>query len=147
MEQLKQYIEHRLKQNKFIAYMGLELHDLQKGMAELELNIEEHHLQQNGFTHGGVTATLCDVATGIAAYTEVAEGKNVVTADLKISYVNPSKSAKVRARGQVVKAGNFLVFCEGRVYDVDPDGTERLVATCTAIMCAVDVPLREPSEN
>ncbi|MBL7812515.1 MAG: PaaI family thioesterase [Bacteroidetes bacterium] len=147
MESLKSYIQHRLKQNKFIEYMGIELSGLDQGHCELTLNIQDHHLQQNGFTHGGVTATLCDVATGIAAYTMAPAGKNIVTADLKISYMNPSTAGIIKARGKVQKAGNFLIFCDGGVYDCFADGTEKQVATCTAIMCAVDVPLKEPSEN
>lgn len=142
MESLKEYIASRLRQNHFIRHMGIELAGLGQGHAELSLSVQEYHLQQNGFTHGGVTATLCDVATGIAAYTVAAEGKNVVTVDLKISYLNPSVSHQVKATGRVVKSGNFLIFCEGMVYDVMPDGTERPVASCTSIMAAVDIPLK-----
>ncbi len=142
VNELRSYLQERLKHNYFIQHMGIELQGLDTGFAELNLHVQEHHLQQNGFTHGGVTATLCDVATGIAAYTVVAEGKNVVTVDLKISYLNPSVSRKIRTEGRVVKSGNFLIFCEGRVFDVFEDGTEKPVATCSSIMAAVDTPLK-----
>jgi uncharacterized protein (TIGR00369 family) len=140
MDALHQYIESRLKTNHFIAHMGIELVSIADGNTTLAVNIAKHHLQQNGFTHGGVIATLCDVATGIAAYTRVPEGKNVVTADLKISYLNPSVARIVQARGTVKKAGNLLFFCEAEVYDMLEEG-EKLVATATAIMVAVDIPL------
>lgn len=142
MTNYKEYLQERLKNNHFINHMGLVLEDLTKGEAILSLSVRQHHLQQNGFTHGGVTATLCDVATGIAAYTAVAEGKNVVTVDLKISYINPSVSKNVIAVGRVVKSGNFLVFCEGDVWDLLEDGSKKLVATCTSIMAAVDIPVQ-----
>lgn len=142
MESIKEYISERLRSNHFIRHMGIELEQISAGEAELKLDIQEYHLQQNGFTHGGVTATLCDVATGIAAYTTVAKGKNVVTVDLKISYLNPSVSSRIKAVGKVVKSGNFLVFCEGMVYDVFEDGTEKPVASCTSIMAAVDIPVK-----
>lgn len=142
MEDKKKYIQERLKNNHFIQHMGILLQDLHQDKAILQLTVEKHHLQQNGFTHGGVTATLCDVATGIAAYTAVAEGKNVVTVDLKVSYLNPSISTNVKAVGKVVKSGKFLVFCEGMVYDVFEDGTEKPVASCTSIMAAVDIPVQ-----
>ena len=142
MTNFKEYLQERLKNNHFINHMGLVLEDVEKGEAALSLTVEKHHLQQNGFTHGGVTATLCDVATGIAAYTAVAEGKNVVTVDLKISYLNPSVAQKVMAVGRVVKSGNLLVFCEGEVYDLLADGSRKIVATCTSIMAAVDIPVQ-----
>jgi len=139
MTNLKEFLKERLKNNHFIIHMGLVLEDVSKGEATLSLSVKQHHLQQNGFTHGGVTATLCDVATGIAAYTAVSEGKDVVTVDLKISYVNPSISDQVVAIGKVIKSGNFLVFCEGEVFDLFEDGSKKLVATCTSIMAAVDI--------
>jgi len=142
MTNYKEYLQERLKNNHFINHMGLVLEDVTKGEAILSLSVKQNHLQQNGFTHGGVTATLCDVATGIAAYTAVAEGKNVVTVDLKISYVNPSVSKNVIAVGRVVKSGNFLVFCEGDVWDLLEDGSKKQVATCTSIMAAVDIPVQ-----
>jgi len=142
MNDIKSYLQERLKNNHFIKHMGLILQDVKQGEATMALSVRQHHLQQNGFTHGGVTATLCDVATGIAAYTVVAEGKNVVTVDLKISYVNPSVSPNLIAVGRVVKSGNFLVFCEGEVMDLQEDGSHKLVATCTSIMAAVDIPVK-----
>lgn len=138
---MKSFLNERLKTNHFIAHMGLILEDVDSGYAEMSLDVETHHLQQNGFMHGGVTATLCDVVTGIAAYTTVSEEKNVVTADLKVSYLNPSTTSKVLGVGRVVKAGKFLIFCEGQVFDVHEDGSKVLVASCTSIMASVDIPV------
>jgi uncharacterized protein (TIGR00369 family) len=112
----------------------------------MELNIKPHHMQHTGFTHGGVTATMCDVTTGIAAYTAIFgngnTAKNVVTVDLKVSYVNPSVSQKIRSTGKVNKAGQNLIFCECQVFDVFDDGSEKLIATAVSIMSVIDVPLK-----
>jgi uncharacterized protein (TIGR00369 family) len=140
-QELKEYLEERLQNNHFIHYMGLVLEEVDTGMASMSITIETQHLQQNGFMHGGVTATLCDVTTGIAAYTTVPKEKNVVTADLKISYLNPSTSKKVFATARVKKAGKFLIFCEAEVFDDRGEDEPLLVATCTAIMAAVDIPV------
>jgi len=140
--ELKEYLDERLKNNHFIHHMGLVLDEVDTGEAKMSIKIESHHLQQNGFMHGGVTATLLDVVTGIAAYTTVSKDKNVVTADLKVSYLNPSTSEQVFAIGRVRKAGKFLIFCEGEVYDDrGEDEDPVLVATCTSIMAAVDIPV------
>ena len=141
MEDLKAYLDERLEENHFIQHIGLQLSHVEAGYAEMTLEIKKHHLQQNGFMHGGVTATILDVVTGISAYTTVVKGKNVVTADLKVSYLNPSTSKNILATGRVKKSGNFLVFCEGEVYDIFEDGSRKLVATCSSIMCAVDIPI------
>lgn len=142
-KEIKSFLDERLKTNHFIQHMGLVLEDVDVGTAEMSINVEEHHLQQNGFMHGGVTATLCDVTTGIAAYTTLKKGKNVVTADLKVSYLNPSTSEKVKAVGKVRKAGNFLIYCDCDVFDVMKDGELILIATATAIMASVDIPTKK----
>ncbi len=142
IDDLKAYMNSRLQENHFVHHLGMELGNLNEGFAEVWLNVEERHLQHTGFLHGGVTASLLDVSTGIAAYTQAPEGKNVVTAELKISYLNPSVGARVKAIGRVRKAGNTLLFCEGELYDVQPDGEDRLVATATSLMIAVDIPLK-----
>ncbi len=140
-QELMDYLNERLKNNHFIHHMGLVLDFVDIGEARMSINIESHHLQQNGFTHGGVTATLLDVVTGIAAYSTAPREKNVVTADLKVSYLNPSISKKVFAVGKVKKAGKFLIFCEGDVFDLHEDGSTTLVASCNSIMAAVDIPI------
>lgn len=134
------YMQPRLRENRFIQYIGLELDDIEKGYAEMHINIQNHHMQHTGFTHGGVTATICDVVTGISAYTAAPVGLNVVTVDLKVSYVNPSTASKIKAIGRVKKSGKSLIFCEGEVFDVFENGDEKLVATCVSIMAAVDIP-------
>ncbi|MGC6413991.1 MAG: PaaI family thioesterase [Bacteroidia bacterium] len=136
-----EFFKDRLKNNHFINHMGLVLEMVESGEAHMTLEVGSHHLQQNGFLHGGVTATICDVVTGIAAYTAVDESKNVVTADLKVSYLNPSTSNFIRAKGRIKKAGKFLIYCDGEVFDVFEDGTEKLIASCTSIMAAVDIPV------
>ena len=150
-QELKAYMDTRLRENQFIQFIGLKLTHIDKHLAEMELNLLEHHMQHTGFTHGGVTATICDVTTGIAAYTAAYNGtetsKNVVTVDLKVSYINPSTAPKIRSTGKVVKAGQNLIFCEGQVFDVFPNGDEKLVATCVSIMAAVDIPLKSTVKN
>lgn len=142
-KEIKSFLDERLKTNHFIQHMGLVLEDVDVGTAEMSIAVEEHHLQQNGFLHGGVTATLCDVTTGIAAYTTVSKDKNVVTADLKVSYLNPSISKRVKAVGKVRKAGNFLIYCDCDVFDVHSNGEQVLIATATAIMASVDIPTKK----
>lgn len=145
-KELYLYLQERLKENHFINHVGIKLEKLSIGKATLSLTMEEVHLQQNGFLHGGVTATLCDVATGIAAYTCAPEGKNVVTADLNVRYLNPGVSGNIQTIGTVKKSGNLIFFCEAEVYDMLPDG-KKLIATASAIMVAVDIPLRKAADT
>lgn len=142
IKEMRSYLEERLKNNHFIKHLDMKLTDLEIGEATIEIELQTFHEQQNGFLHGGVTASLCDVATGIAAYTVAPEGKNVVTADLKISYLNPCLGPKIKTIGKVVKKGKLLSFCEAQVFNYDVNNNELLCATCTSIMVNVDIPVK-----
>jgi uncharacterized protein (TIGR00369 family) len=135
-------IKERLKNNHFITHLGLYANEIEEGMCCLYIDVEEHHQQHHGFLHGGVTATLCDVATGIAAYTVVPDHKNVVTADLNVSYLAPSVGKKVKAVGTVTKAGKTLIYCDCKIYDLLENGEEKLIGTGRSIMVAIDTPTK-----
>lgn len=55
----------------------------------LGLRIEQRHLNSRGSCHGGLLATLADIALGYAcvAASEDGAGKNFVTIDLSIEYL------------------------------------------------------------
>ena len=51
------------------------------------------------------------------------------------------KNNSLNKKGRIKKAGKFLIYCDGEVFDVFEDGTEKLIASCTSIMAAVDIPV------
>ncbi len=132
----KNTIQQKVKGQYFMHHIGAKLTVIEKAYVEAELQMEQQHLQQAGFTHGGVTATLCDLVTGFAAFSLVAVGEAVVTADLKVSYLNPGDGDTLIAKGWVIKAGNMLHFCEGEVW-IDKKGVLTQIAHCTALMAVV----------
>jgi uncharacterized protein (TIGR00369 family) len=129
-------IREKLTKQNFMHHMGAQLTVIEKAYIEAELEVGEIHLQQAGFVHGGVTATLCDLVTGFAAFSLLAPGEAVVTADLKVSYFNPGDGDKVIAKGWVMKPGQMLHFCEGEVW-ISKNGQLTQIAHCTAIMAVV----------
>jgi len=95
-------------------------------------------LPQNGLLHGGVSATVCDLVMGFAAWSLIPKGFGVVTADLKTDYHYPGLGTVLHGRGRVVKTGNMLHFCEAELWlDEGP-----VVVRATSIMCTVQVPLK-----
>jgi uncharacterized protein (TIGR00369 family) len=132
----KNTIIQKLDGQHFMHHIGAKLTVIEKAYIEAELQMEQQHLQQAGFTHGGVTATLCDLVTGFAAFSLVALGEAVVTADLKVSYLNPGDGDKLIAKGWVNKPGQMLHFCEGEVW-ISKAGELTQIAHCTALMAVV----------
>ncbi|RZK58597.1 MAG: PaaI family thioesterase [Hymenobacter sp.] len=130
---LEARIRRKLERQHFMHLIGADLTRIEPGRIEAELALGQQHQQQRGFAHGGLIATMADLAAGFAALTRVPEGVGVVTADLKISYLNPGVGRRLKAIGWVLKAGRRLHFCEAEVWCDDV-----LIAKATATMAVVE---------
>jgi uncharacterized protein (TIGR00369 family) len=130
-------VQHKIGGNHFTSFIGFHIHHIGPGRIEGSLNLEQHHLQQMDFVHGGVTATIADVVAGFAAFTLVKKGQGVVTVELKVSYFNPGKGQKLTGIGTVVKAGQRLHFCESELW-VENGDQKTLIAKATATMAVVN---------
>ena len=131
--ELEARIRRKLERQQFMHLVGADLTCIEPGRIEAELALGPQHQQQRGFAHGGLVATMADLAAGFAAVTLVPEGVGVVTAELKVSYLNPGVGARLRAIGWVLKAGRRLHFCEAEVWCDD-----LLIAKTTATMAVVE---------
>src|SRR5258708_37406141 len=74
----------------------------------LGLRVEQRHLNSRGTCHGGLLATLADIALGYAcvAANEDGQSRNFVTIDLAVEYL------------AATQAGDWL-YSEGRVTNAD----------------------------
>ena len=135
----KATIKQKLKGQHFMHLIGFDLTRIECGVVEGQMNLENKHLQQFGFVHGGATSTILDITMGFAAYSVVPIEKGVVTANISIDFLNPGDGDKIIAIGEVEKAGNKLVFTHGRVF-TEKDGQRKLIATARSVMAIIDVP-------
>ena len=69
----------------FITDLGIEVTAVEAGHVATEMRVTEKHLQQNGFVHAGVLATIADHTAGGAASTLIFADKFVLTAEFKIN--------------------------------------------------------------
>lgn len=90
--------------------------------------------QQHGLWHGGVIASLVDVACGYAALSSMADDREVLTVEFKIQFLKPAQTDRLVAVGRVIQAGKTLTVCQGSVFD---ETRTRLLATMTATMMGV----------
>jgi uncharacterized protein (TIGR00369 family) len=136
----REVILEKLQRQFFMKLMGFELVSIEAGYIEGRLQIEEKHLQQNYFVHGGVMSTASDIVMGFAAFSLLPEGKGVVTADLRVSYLQPGKGSTLIARGWVDKPGSRLHFCSAEITVINAQGEEMLCNTASSTMCVIDIP-------
>jgi uncharacterized protein (TIGR00369 family) len=129
-----------LQKQFFMKLIGFDITIIEPGYIEGELIIEEKHMQQHDFLHGGLMASCLDIVMGFSAFTLLPANKAVVTADINISYYHPGDGVKLIARGWVDKPGSKLYFCEGEISVVNSSGIELLTNKSKSIMCVIDIP-------
>jgi len=129
----KQRIEKYLERQEFMKLIGFQLEVIEAGVTEGSLEIRDVHKQQKGLLHGGVVTTIADIVAGFSAYTLVPEDYNVVTGEIKISFLNPGLTNKVWAKGWVIKSGRKLNFCEAEVWE-EFKGSKRILAKASTTM-------------
>ncbi|MBI5904621.1 MAG: hotdog fold thioesterase [Deltaproteobacteria bacterium] len=129
----------------FIAELGLQLSDLGPGWCETVLPVAPKHLQQDGYVHAGVQATVADHSAGGAAGTLVKADELVLTAEFKINLLRPAIADRLRCRSTVLKAGRTLIVAESEVFAVR-DGKEKLTAKAIVTRNGQSQAVRLPKE-
>ncbi|MFO1221984.1 MAG: PaaI family thioesterase [Burkholderiaceae bacterium] len=112
----------------FVEELGLELHSVGDGRAELRVDLAEAHLNSWEVAHGGVLMTMLDVAMAQAARSVHRQNgrPSVATIEMKTSFVRPAEG-ELRALGKLLHRTSTLAFCEASVLD----GESRLCAHAT----------------
>lgn len=137
---LSEEIRVAFRQAPFIADLGIELLELSKGMCVTGLSLERRHLQQGGFVHAGVQATMADHTAGAAASTLVPRGQVVLTVEFKLNLLRPARGERLLCRARVLKPGRQLSVVESEVAILE-GSEERLVSKMTATMSIVALPV------
>jgi uncharacterized protein (TIGR00369 family) len=116
----------------FISHLGLKLVDVSEGACSVELVTDERHLQQHGFVHAGVVATLADHAAGGAARSTVPDGSDVITIEFKINFLKPAPAGKLLGKARVLRAGRTVIVAETEVLS-----GETLVSKLTSTLAVI----------
>lgn len=121
----------------FISSLGIDLVSVGPGECETKLVVEPRHLQQDGFIHAGVQATLADHTAGGAAATMAGPDQLVLTTEFKIHLLRAARGERLRCRAKVLKPGSQIIVVEAEVY-CDQGETSKLVSKLSASMAVVD---------
>ena len=116
--------------------LGISIARLEPGEIDLAMDYAPEFTQQNGFVHAGIITAGLDNACGIAAFTLMPDGSDILTVEFKTNLLAPARGKRFAFRATVVKPGRTLTVCEGRAYAIQ-DGVETLIATMSATMMAL----------
>ncbi|HZN39734.1 MAG TPA: PaaI family thioesterase [Planctomycetota bacterium] len=119
-----------------MATLGITLRRLAPGEVDLEVPFQQALVQQHGFLHAGVLATMADSACGYAALTLMPADAGVLSIEFKINMMAPAKGERFTARAVVLRAGRNITVCEADVVAIG-SGSEKVVARMLATMMTV----------
>ncbi len=120
----------------FPSYCGFEVVRLQFGLMDTQFTIRPLHLQQDGFVHAGVLATLADHTAGYASFSTVSENYRILTIEFKMNYFKPCTGDLVLCKAKVIHNGKKIKVAESEVFSCDK-GVEKLVAKGTFTQMAI----------
>lgn len=118
----------------FSKLVGVEIDSFEPGRIALRLPLRPDHMQHLGIVHGGVTATLADMAIAFAGGSRLG---NVVTLEFKLNLIRPGRGEAMLARGEVLSLGRRQAVCRAEIYSVE-DGEEKLCAAAQGTMAKVE---------
>jgi uncharacterized protein (TIGR00369 family) len=128
----------------FMRTLGAVLESVEPGTVTITCAFNDGLTQQHALMHGGVLASLVDVACGYAALSMLPEDREVLTVEFKINFLKPAKTDRVVAIGQVTQSGRTLTVCEGSVFDAT---RTKVLAKMTATMMSVGVERSTPAQQ
>jgi uncharacterized protein (TIGR00369 family) len=120
----------------FMATLGARLARVEPGEVDIELSPRADLVQQHGFLHAGVLASIADSACGYAALSLMPPGAAVLSIEFKVNLLAPGKGDRFIARGRVIRAGRNVTVTWGDVVAYEGEN-ERVVATLVGTMMTV----------
>ena len=122
----------------FLRLIEARIAELAPGRCVIVADFRAALAQQNGFFHGGLIGTLADAAGACAASTLLESGQWLLTAEYKVNFLAPANAAKLKAVGEVVRAGRTLSVSEVHLYGAGEAGDERLCALATVTLAILE---------
>lgn len=97
----------------FSSWLDVEPVTVWEGESELTLTLRPEMTQHHGYAHGAIVGLMADNA---CAWAGASVAGDVVTGGYTIDFLRPAKGERLRAKGQVVKAGKRQVVVRADVW-------------------------------
>lgn len=117
-----------LYEGTYLEFLGFKLIAWKDGYAKLEMPVRDEHRNTVGYLHGGIIASLLDIAGAVAGSYGVSEEFVSVTINLNCNYMSPHIAQTVIAEGELVRTTSSLFFAQAKLFDPE---NNRLCAAAT----------------
>ena len=126
---VQQILHHTtLYEGTYLEFLGFRLTTWKEGFVRVEMPVRPEHRNTVGYLHGGVIASLLDIAGAVSGSYGIAEDYVSVTINLNCNFIAPHKADHVIAEGELIRTTKTLFFAQAKLFDPE---NRRLCATST----------------
>jgi uncharacterized protein (TIGR00369 family) len=118
-----------LYEGTYLEFLGFRLATWKDGFARIEMPVRAEHRNTVGYLHGGIIASLLDIAGAVSGSFGTSKEFVSVTINLNCNYMAPHRADTAIAEGELIRATSSLFFAQAKLFDPDKN---RLCATATA---------------
>ena len=117
-----------LESSNYWNYIGMRTVETAEGKIQVIIDVNDNLKQFYGNVHGGVIATLLDTSIAVAINQELGEGEGAATVEMRINYLRPVNTGRLRAQGKIIQKGRKIIVGQGEI----KDDADNLIAFGTA---------------
>jgi uncharacterized protein (TIGR00369 family) len=132
-ERLQKMAEGKLPPPPVGVLVGFRLTALVPGRATIELQAQLTHMNPMGTMHGGILCDIADAAMGMSYASTLEEDESFTTLELKINFLKPVRTEKLRATGKVVRRGRTIGLTDCEVQNEAGDLVAYATSTCMTL--------------
>jgi len=137
LERVRAMIRKEAPDPPVAGLVGFRVVEVEPGRALFEMDAGPQHANPMGTVHGGILCDIADAAMGIAYASTLGEGESFTTLELKINFLKPIWTARLRAEGRLVKRGKTVGLVECDVRDESGSLVARASSTCLTLSGAM----------
>ena len=111
------FIRQFFPNSPYVVHLGMQLTEMQPGMATLTLPFADSLVTIGTIVHGGAIASLIDTAATVAAWSdaEVPAQARGTTVNLTVAYLAAAEKEDLQAVARVLRRGRNLVYLDVEV--------------------------------
>ena len=124
----------------FFSHNNYHIVSITKDDITIRADITQSALNPYGHAHGGFIFGLSDTLMGmLASHT----GRQAVTLESNISYLQPGTGKYLIAKGKIIKEGKNICFLQSEIYN----DQKKLIATSTATYYYINIRKKEENDG
>jgi acyl-CoA thioesterase len=100
----------------FTSYCGIVFDDLQSERCLISCPLRPELLNPFGVAHGGIIATILDVASGLMALQADEWSHHIVTQNCDIHYLRPASGERLWAEARLIRKGRRVCVVQADCY-------------------------------